>query len=320
IPLFARNGSVYAPQVMVPYVDLGTDQKILVRTEHIAHDGVEAVAVNRLHIYTPISGSMQYMHLVYERYVNAATRADTWTWRGMWVATRTGYRAFVDVELVAVDWTELDFAVKETGKPDFSGGVAHGYQELFAPLIALVDGALVNVFSTQTWYECETFAMVDKTNILEQGNAAGVVRAVLRSMIDVAPGRVDFRNRLVHSGTWTINGLYLGMIAQDRVNDNGAVVSRMIDDQNYADTDVSDAGAQIILDGAEQISLISDRLGLNVTMRVSDVSNPQLARHALAQRVAEHTKVYIGMVGVDTIVYASQPLEWKAQWEFNKLN
>lgn len=111
---------------------------------------------------------------------------------------------------------EIETAVKQPGKADFSGGLAHGNQ-VKSEVVALADGKLFDPTSTLTGFYAKTLDIYQTSALYEYGNAANKIADIYTHWRWTAAGPTISVTAVV-SGTETFSVLYFGILAGWRNN------------------------------------------------------------------------------------------------------
>lgn len=110
-----------------------------------------------------------YIRHPMEHYVDAARNIDVWRTNQPSEATRQSDGSFLVGQKI-IQNSEVDTAIKLTGRIDFSGGKMHGNEEMTSAVVWLVDGVQIDPSAGLT-YAPHRLELIQKTQLYDPGTA-----------------------------------------------------------------------------------------------------------------------------------------------------
>lgn len=190
-------------------------------------------------VYMPTANphASQYLRYRMQRKPALAVHSDVWRWNETWEFRRTGERTFTSVRRLTTNG-EVELAIRQAGKPDFMGGVIHGWEQL-SSVTMLLDGVVVALggVGTVTHYP-RSVEFLQASDLFEMGVEPLVRLARVHKRWLFRDGQVKLSTLVEWEASITLDIAYLTMLPCVRTD----VSDRAFRAPYYDEEDVSVPG------------------------------------------------------------------------------
>lgn len=244
-----------------------------------------------------------YIEHPVEHYVDAAANTDVWRTHEMYEATRLGDGTFLRGQQV-IQTSEVETAVKITGKIDFAGGRFHGNEEMQTTPIWLVNGVQFDPADGVT-YLPERLELITTTRLFTPGETNETKYdpkgAAFMELSKVFRWDEDFYTIRHHvkeltSGD-TLEFGFFGMLPIIRDDGGTQITHTAVREPYWLPEDVSASGFPQVETTASKVKIWGDRYAgeITATLGWDDPSRLTYVRNA-----TQYNKVYPGFFRNDT--------------------
>lgn len=235
------------------------------------------------------SASTKYIKYRFQYHVDAAKSYEGWRMNGAWLVSRTGEYSFTALQQV-VNAGEWECAVRETGKPDYMGGLIHGVEQA-SRNIMLVDGV------KQAWgqvrnFTCRSLDFIQQSKLTEY--AASADRANKWTRWHITAQAMTLDHRLEWLADVSLQTAYLGMLPIMRKDSAYQVTEAGARSPYYVEEAMSSEGFTEVIDASGRALI----WGNDVQAEVEVVKGWQWPnRNFRFSNATQYNKLYFDLTG-----------------------
>ncbi|MDT6941952.1 hypothetical protein RI570_21470 [Brucella pseudogrignonensis] len=267
------------------------------------------------------SNSDQYINYRMQRLLSVSKQSDVWRLSGVYIAPRVSPLSIpIGAALQVLEaQSEVEFAVKQAGKPDFMGGLAHGYEKQFSTFM-LVDGKMANMTpGGDTTIAAKQVEVVSKSTIYEYGSDPLKPVGIVSKRWKFEYPWVEISTHVTWSADLDVDACYLAMLPVKRLANDGVtqVTDTAIRSPEWVLEDVSTAGFEQVITQADRYRIWG---GTGYSAEVEMLEGwDQLNRKSYISNSPGYNKIYFdryGNVGAGTVTPVQSGDTMTCRWRF----
>jgi hypothetical protein len=238
--------------------------------------------------------SNKYLRYRMQRKPDAAISSDVWRINEVWECSRTAEYTFTSL-LKLINNGELETAIKQTGKPDFMGGPAHGEEELFS-VTMLIDGTVVALGGTGS-FRCRRVEFMQGSDLYEVGTTPAKANRLAKNYKrwEFSAAGIELRQRVVWEAAVSLNQTFLCMLPILRTSGAVQVTDTGFRSPLYATEDITDTSFTIVFSTSD-IGKVSGPSGYSAEVQVLDGWDKP-GRQFFISNSATYNKLYFDFTG-----------------------